>query len=179
MDVSESESEVAHLCLTLCDTMDCSLSGSSVHGIFQARVLEWIATSFSRGSSQHSNRSRVSHISGWRFSVWATRDMRVDYKESWAQKNWWFWTVVLEKSLESSVDCNKIQLVHPEGNQSWVFIGWTDIEAESPIFWPPDVKSWLIWKDPDFGRDWWREEKGTTEDEIVRCHYWLNGYEFG
>ena len=90
----------------------------------------------------------------------------LDYKESWAPKNWCFWTVVLEKTLESPLDCKEIQPVHPKGDQSWVFIGRTDIEAETPILWPPDVKSWLIWKDPDAGKDW-GQEKGTTEDEMV------------
>ena len=87
-----------------------------------------------------------------------------DYKESWALKNWCFWTVVLERTLESPLDCKEIQQVHPKGNQSWVFIGRTDVEAETPILWPPDVKNWLIWKDPDSGKDWGHEEKGTTED---------------
>ena len=91
----------------------------------------------------------------------------LDYKESWVQKNWCFWIVVLEKTLESPLDCKEIQPVHLKGNQSWVFIGRTDVEAETPIFWPPDAKSWLIWKDPDAGKDWRQEEKGTTEDEMV------------
>ena len=91
----------------------------------------------------------------------------LDYKESWVLKNWCFWTVVLEKTLESPLDCKEIQLVHPKGDQSWVFTGWTDVEAETPILWPPDVKSWLIWKDPDAGKDWEQEEKGMTEDEMV------------
>ena len=86
----------------------------------------------------------------------------LDYKESWALKNWWFWTVVLEKTLESLLDCKEIQPVHPKGDQSWVFIGRTDAEAETPILWPPDVKSWLIWKDSGAGKDWRREEKGMT-----------------
>ena len=97
------------------------------------------------------------------------------YKESWAQKHWCFWTVVLEKTLEC-LDCKEIQLVHPKGNQSWIFTGRTDAEAETPILWPPDVKSWLIWKDA--GKDWRQEEKGTTEDEIVAWNHWLNGHEF-
>ena len=84
----------------------------------------------------------------------------LDYKESWASKNWCFWMVVLEKTLESSLDCKEIQPVHPKGNQSWIFIERTDVEAESPILWPPDAKSWLIWKDPDVGKDWGQEEKG-------------------
>ena len=98
-------------------------------------------------------------------------DVRLDYKESWAPKNWCFWTVVLEKTLESPLDCKEIQSVHSKGNQSWIFIGRTDAEAETPILWPPDVKNWLIWKDPDAGKDWQWEEKGTTEDETVGWHY--------
>ena len=84
----------------------------------------------------------------------------LDYKESWVLKTWCFWSVVLEKTLESPLDCKEIQPVHPKGGQSWVFIGRTDVEAETPILWPPDVKRWLIWKDPDAGKDWGQEEKG-------------------
>ena len=102
----------------------------------------------------------------------------LDYKESWALKNWCFCTLVLEKTLESPMDCNEIQPVHPKGDQSWVFIGRTDVEAETPVLWPPDAKSWLIWKDPDAGRDWGQEEKGTTEDEIAGWHHQLNEHEF-
>ena len=103
----------------------------------------------------------------------------LDHKESWALKNWCFWTVVLEKTLESPLDCKEIQPVHPKGDQSWVFIGRTDVETETPIFWPPDVKNWLIWKDTYAGKDWRQEEKGMTEDEIVRWYHQLNGHEFG
>ena len=92
---------------------------------------------------------------------------QLDHKESWALKNWCFWTVVLEKTLESPLDCKEIQPVPSKGNQSWIFIGRTDAEAESPILWPPDVKSWLTGKDPVAGKDWGQEEKGTTEDETV------------
>ena len=102
----------------------------------------------------------------------------LDYKESWAPKNGSFWTVVLEKILESPLDCEEIQLIHPEGNQSWIFIGRTDAEAETPIFWPPDVTKWLIGKDPDAGKDWRPKKKGMKEDQMVGCHHWLNGYEF-
>ena len=102
----------------------------------------------------------------------------LDYKESWALKNWCFLTVVLEKTLESPLDCKEIQPVHPKGNQSWIFIGRTDFEAETPILWPRDAKSWLIWTEPDAGKDLRREEKGTTEDEMVGWHHWLNGHEF-
>ena len=87
----------------------------------------------------------------------------LDYKESWAPKNWCFWPVVLEKTFENSLDCKETQPVHPKGNQSWIFIGGTDAEAETPILWPPDVKNWLFGKDPDAGKDWRWEEKGTTE----------------
>ena len=88
----------------------------------------------------------------------------LEYKESWAPKNWCFWTVVLEKTLESTLDSKEIQPVYPKGNQFWIFIGRTDAEAETPILWPLDVKNWLIGKDPDAGKDWRQEEKGTTED---------------
>ena len=106
-------------------------------------------------------------------------DVRVDDKESWALKNWCFWSVVLEKTLESPLDCKKTQPVHPKGDQSWVFIGRTNVEAETPILWPPHEKSWLIWKDPDAGKDRRREEKGITEDEMIGWHHQLNGHEFG
>ena len=101
----------------------------------------------------------------------------MDYKESWVQKNWSFWTVVLEKTLESPLDCKETQPVHPKENQSWIIIERTDVEAETPILWPPDAKSWLIWKDPDAGKNW-RWEKGMTEDEMVGWHQRLNGHEF-
>ena len=91
----------------------------------------------------------------------------LDYKESWAPKNWCFWTVVLEEALESPLDCREIQPVHPKGDQPWGFIGGTDVEAEAPILWLPDAKSWLIGKDPDARKDWGQEEKGTTEDEMI------------
>ena len=100
----------------------------------------------------------------------------LDYKESWAPKNWFFWTVVLEKTIESPLDYKEIQPVHHKGNQSWIFTGRTG--AEAPILWPPDVKNWLIWKDPDAGKDWKWEEKGTTEDEMVGWHHRHNGHEF-
>ena len=116
---------------------------------------------------------------GYGFSGGHVWMWELDYKESWAQKNWCFWTVVLEKTLESPLDCKEIQPVHPEGDQSWVFIGRTDAEAETPILWPPDVKSWLIWKDPDAGKNWGQEEKGMTEDEMVGWHRRLDGHGFG
>ena len=121
-----------------------------------------------KGPSSQSYGFSSSHVWMW----------ELDHKESWALKNWWFWTVVLEETLESPLDCKEIQPVHPKGNQSWIFIGRTDSEAETPILWPPDVKTWLIGKDPDSGKDWGQEEKGATEDEMVGCHHLLNGYEF-
>ena len=102
----------------------------------------------------------------------------MDHKEDWAPKNWYFWTVVLEKTLKSPLDYKEIKPVDPKGNQSWVFIGRTDAESEAPILWPLDAKSWLFWKDPDAGKDWGQEEKGTTEDEMVGWHHQLNGQEF-
>ena len=159
-----------------CDPLDCSLPGSSIHGIFQARILEGVAISFSRRSSRPRDWTWVSHIVGRHFTIWATREVldqlrqhikkqrhyfankvlshqgygffsshvwmwQLDYKESWVLKDWCFWTVVLEKTLENLLDCKEIQPVHPKGDQSWVFIGRTDVEAEIPILWPPDVKS--------------------------------------
>ena len=100
------------------------------------------------------------------------------YKESWAPKNWCFWTVVLEKTLESPLDCKDIQPVHSEGDQSWDFFGRNDVKAETPVLWPPDAKNWLMGKDHDAGKDWRQEEKGTTEDEMARWHHWLDAHEF-
>ena len=102
----------------------------------------------------------------------------LDYKESWAQMSWCFWTVVLEKTLESPWDFKEIQPVHPKGNQSWIFFGRTDAEAEAPILWPPDAKNWFTGKDCDAGKDWRQEEKGRTEDETVRWHHRFHGHEF-
>ena len=102
----------------------------------------------------------------------------LDYKESWAPKNWCFWTVVLEKTLESPLDCKEIKPVHPKVNQPWIFIGRTDAEAEIPIFWSPDAKNWLFGKAPYAGTDWRQEEKGTTEDGMVSWHHWFYGHEF-
>ena len=115
---------------------------------------------------------------GYGFSSGHVWMWELDYKESWAPKNWCFWIVVLEKILESPLDCKEIQPVHPKENQSWIFIGRTDAEAETPMFWPPDMKSVLIWKDPDAGKDWRWEEKGMTEDEVVGWHHQFNGHEF-
>ena len=102
----------------------------------------------------------------------------LDYKEGWSPKNWCFWMVVLEKTLERPLDCKKIQPVHPKGDQSWVFFGRTDVEAETPTLWSSDGKNWVIWKYPDAGKDWRPVEKGMLEDEMVGWHRWLSGHEF-
>ena len=102
----------------------------------------------------------------------------LDYKESWALKNWCFSTVVLEKALESPLDCKEIQPVQPKGSQSWIFTGRADAEFETPVLWPPDVKNWVIGKDPDAGRDWGQEKKGTIEGEMVGWHHWFDGHKF-
>ena len=103
--------------------------------------------------------------------------LQVECEEGWAPKNWCFWTVALEKTLESPLDCKEIQPVHPKGDQSWVFTGGTDVEAETPVLWPSHANSWLIGKDSDAGRDWGQEEKGMTEDEMAGWHHWLDGRE--
>ena len=121
-----------------------------------------------KGPSSQSYGFSSSHVWMW----------ELDYKESWASKNWCFWTVVLEKTLESPLDCKEIQPIHSKGNQSWVFIGRTYVEAETPILWPHDVKNWLTRKDPDAGINWRWEEKGMTEDEMVGWHHWLDEQNF-
>ena len=125
-----------------------------------------------KGPSSQSYEFSSSHVWMW----------QLDYKESWVLKNWCFWTVVLkntlENTLESPLDCKEIQPVHSKGNQSWIFIGRIDAEAEALILSPPDVKNWLTGKDPDAGKNWRQEEKGATEDEMVGWHHRLDGHEF-
>ena len=121
-----------------------------------------------KGLSSQSCGFSNGHVWMWEF----------DYKESWVKKNWCFWTVVLEKTLESPLDCKEIQLVNPKGNQSWISTGRTDAEAETLILWPPDTKNWLTGKDPDAGKDWRQEEKGMSEDEMVGWHHRLDAHEF-
>ena len=115
---------------------------------------------------------------GYGFSSGHVWMWELNYKESWAPKNWCFLTVLLKKTLDSPLDNKEIQLVHPKGNQSWIFIGRTDTEAETPVVWPPDAKNWLIEKDPDAGKDWSWEEKWMTEDEMVGWYHQLSGHEF-
>ena len=121
-----------------------------------------------KGPSSQSYGFSSSHV--W---IW-----ELDFKEIWLPKNWCFWTVVLEKTPESVLDCKEIQAINPKGNQAWIFIGRTDVEAETPILWPPDAKNWLIWKDPDTGKDWKQEEKGMSEDKMVEWHHRFDGHEF-
>ena len=135
-------------------------------------------------SGQHIKKQRHYFVNkgpssqGYGFSSGHVWMWKLGYKESWVLKNWCFWTVVLEKTLDSPLDSKDIQPVHPKGDQYWVYIGRTDVKAKTPILWPPDVKSWLIWKDPGAGKDWRQEDKGTTEDEVVGWHRRLNGREF-
>ena len=112
------------------------------------------------------------------FSSSHERIWELNHTEGWVLKNWCFWTVVLEKTLKSPLECKEIQPVNPNGHQPWIFIGRTDAEAEASILWPPDMKSQLTGKGPDTGNDWRQEEKGTKEDEMVGWHHWLNGHEF-
>ena len=120
-----------------------------------------------KGPSSQSYGFSSSHVWMW----------ELDHKEGWASKHWCFWTVVLEKTLESPLVSKEIQPVRPQGNQSWIFTGRTDTEAETLVLWPSDVKSWLTGKDPEGGKDWREEEKGTTEDEMAGWHHWLDGLE--
>ena len=197
----------------LCDAMDCSLPGSTVQEILQARILEWIAISFSRGSFQPRDGTHISCTTG-RFFTTSAKNYPGCFRSvvsinshcipsvvngtyygpglflqlflqhgagasgGCMAKNWCFWTMVLEKTLESPLDCEEIQPVHPKGDQSWVFIGRTDVEAETLILGPRDGKNWFIWKEPNAGKDWRREEKGTTEDKMAGWNHRLNGHEF-
>ena len=116
---------------------------------------------------------------GYGFSCGHVWMWELDCEGGWAPKNWCFWTVVLEKTLESPLGCKEIQPVHSKGDQPWDFFGRNDAKAETPVLWPPHAKSWLIGKDPDAGRNWRQEEKGTTEDEMAGWHHWLDGHESG
>ena len=121
-----------------------------------------------KGPSSQSYGFSSSHVWMW----------ELDHRESWALRNWCFWTVVLEKALESPLDCKDIKPVNPKRYESWIFMGRTAAEAEAPIIWPPDSKNWVIGQDPDAGNDWRQEKKGTTEDEMVGWHHWPDGHEF-
>ena len=152
--------------------MDCSSSHEIKRSLLLRRKAMTNLDSILRKQRHHfTDKTPYSQSHGFSSShVWM---WELDYKESWAPKNWCFWTVVLEKTLESPLDCKEIQPVNPKGNQSWIVIGRTDAEAETPILWLPAVKNWLIGKDPDDVKDWGEEEKGTTEDEMVGWHHRL------
>ena len=154
-------------------------------GVQQGYILSPCLFNFCYGQpKQHIKRQRHYFANkglsrqGYGFSSSHVWMWELDYKESWTLMSWYFWTVVLEKTLESPLDCKEIQPVHPNGDQSWVFIGRTDVEAETTILWPPDANSWLIWKAPDAGKDWRQEEKGMIEDEMAGWHCWLGEHEF-
>ena len=172
-------------CPTLCNPIDSSPPGSPVPGILQARTLEWVAISFSSAwkwkvKVKSSSRVRL-FMTPWTAAYQAPPSMGFSRQEYWSGvplPSGYQWTVLLEKTLESPLDSEEIQPVHPKGNQSWIFIGRIDAEATTPILWLPDAKNWLIGKDPDAGKDWKREEKGTTEDEMVGWHHRLNGHKF-
>jgi len=129
-------------------------------------------------SLRHYLTDKCLYCQSYGFSSSHVRRWELDHKESWVPKNWCFWTVVLKKTLESPLDYKKIQPVNPQGNQSWIFIGRTDAEAEAPIVWPLYIKHWLIGKDPDVGKDWKQEDRGRIEDELIGWHHRLSGHEF-
>ena len=164
--------------------MDGGAWWAAVYGVTQSWTrLKWLSSSSSRQNTKnhrHYFANKSPSSPGYSFSSSHVWMWELDYKESWMLKNWCFWTVVLEKTLESPLDCKEIQPVHPKRDQSWIFTGRTDVEVETPILWPPDSfekKSWLIWEDPYAEKDWGQEEKGTTEDELLGWHLWLNGHE--
>ena len=146
---------------------------------FQWALNQYDWCPYKKGKCEHRSRyDKGPYSQSYGFSSSHVQMWELDHKESWASKNLCFWTVVLEKILESPLDSKEIKPANPKGNQSWIFIGRTDAEAEAPILWPPDAKSQLIGKDPDAMKDWGHEEKRATEDEMVGWHHWLNEHEF-
>ena len=144
------------------------IGGRRRRGWHRMRWLDWLQLQYKGLSSQ-----------GYGFSSGRVWMWELDCEEGWVPKNWCFWTEVLEKTLESPLDCKEIQPVHSEGDQPWDFFGRKDAKAETPVLWPPHAKSWLIGKDSEAGRDWGQEEKGTTKDEMAGWHHWLDGCESG
>ena len=165
--------------LAFCDHLECETGGVEVGDIYIYIYTHTHTHTHTYIYIYNYFVNKDQYSQGYGFSSSHVWMWELDYTESWVLQNWCFWTVVLEKTLESPLDCKEIQPVHPKGNQSWIFIGRTDAEVETPVLWPPDAKSWLIWKDPDAGKDWGQEEKGTTEDEIVGWPHRLNGHGFG
>ena len=146
------------------------------HLLLGRKVMTNLDSIFKKQRHYFANKGPSSQTYGFSSSrIWM---WELNYKESWVLNNWCFWTGVLEKTLESPLDCKEIQPVHPKGNQSWILLLRTDAEAETPILWPPDVKNWLTGKDPDAGKDLRQEEKGTTEDEMFGWHHQLDALEF-
>ena len=182
MDLRKCKVKVlaAQLCLTLCDPMDCSLPGSSVHGILQARILEWVAIYFPRESSPFRDWTQVSCTAG-RFCTFCLPRKpwiwELDHNEGWTLKNWYFRLVMLEKTLERALECKDVKPVNPKEDQPWIFIGRTVAETETPLLWPSDVKSQFLGEDPNAGNDWRQKEKGAAEGEMVRQQRGLNGRE--
>ena len=155
---------------------DCSHESKRLLLLGRKAMTNLDSTFKSRGISLPTQVHQVKAMFFFNSHIWM---WELDYKESWVLKNWCFWTVVLEKTLESPLDSKEIQPVHPKGNRSWIFTGRTDVEVETPILWPPDAKNWFIGKVPDAGKDWRREEKGMTEDEMVGWHHQLSGHKLG
>ena len=159
-----------------------TVDGDCTHEIKRCLLLLLLKRSYDKPrqhvkKQRHYFASKGPYSQGYGFSSSHVWMWQLDYKESQAPKNCCFWTVVLEKTFENPLDCKEINPVHPKGNQPWIFIGRTDTEAETPILWPHDRKNWLTGKDPDAGKDWKQEEKGTTEDEMLGWHHWLDGHE--
>ena len=142
------------------------------------RLFSWAPKSLQMVAAAMKLKDALTSSQGYGFSSGHIWMWELDCEESWVLKNWCFWTVVLEKTLESPLDSKEIKPVHPKGNQSWIFIGRADVEAETPVLWPPDVKNWLSGKDLDAGKSWRQKKKGTTEDEMAGWHHRLVGHEY-
>ena len=158
--------------------MDREAWHGAIHGVANSQtwLSDWTEQNWDSILKSRDIVNKGPSVHGYGFSSGHLWMWELNYTESWALKNWHFWTMVLENTLESPLDCKKFQPVHPKRDQSWVFIGKTNVEAKTQILWPPDAKSWLICKDPDAGKVWGQPEKGMTEDEMVGWHHWINGH---